>query len=116
GSLALMAQTGMGTAHQVQGFGIRWPVVQKTFERISSVLVLSGCIVGGPYLAPDFMLAERRIPDHYLLKILNCVSESLLRTRDSSQLVMRIDLIRVNLNCPFKALAGGIKFTSLLVN
>lgn len=111
-----MAQACMSAAHKVERFRIRGPVLQKAFKRIPCVFVLVGCIVCRSDLTPYFVLAVRRIAGNDLLKILNGVGESFLRPRYSPELVMRIDLVVIDLNCTFEAFTCCIKFASLLMD
>ena len=111
GRFALVAQARVGAAHKVERFRIGGPVVQKTFEGVPRIFVLSGCIVGCSYLAPYFVLAVSRIPRNDLLEILNRVTESLLRPRNAPQLVMRVNLFSINLDCTLETLTRRIKFT-----
>ena len=106
----------MCPAHEVKGFGIRRPALKKSFESVASVFKLRGSDIGCPNLAPDFMLGVRRIAGDYLLEVSDCISESLLPSRDASQLVMGVDFVIIYLHGPFKPFARRVKLSALLVD
>ena len=62
------------------------------------------------------MLTVCLIARHNLLEVLNRVGESFLLQCDASKLIVRIDLVFVDLNRAFKALARGFKLASLLMD
>src|SRR5215813_11854308 len=58
----------------------------------------------------------RRVPQHYLLEVADRLVISLLRARDATELVMRVDLLVIDGYRFFETLASRIQFSALLIN
>ena len=85
-------------------------------ERIARVFKLLGGNVGSADLAPNFVLAVRLIARHHLFEVFDRIGKSFLRARDAAQLVMRVDLIVVNLNSTLESFPRRFQLATLLMN
>src|SRR6476660_3044475 len=90
-------------------------MLQKLLECGPCIFILSCCDLGRGYFSPYFVLGVRRIARNDLLEVLNCVRVPLLRASDTTELVARVDFIRINLDSFFKSLASCIKLPARLM-
>ena len=77
---------------------------------------MSGGQIGRPDLAPDFVLRMGLIALHHLFEMADGFRQPTLRSRDSAQLIVRVQLVRIDINRALKALARLIQFSALLMN
>src|SRR2546423_14517985 len=89
---------------------------EKLIQRGACVFKLSGGDVGRSHLAPDFVLRMRRVSRDDLFEVLNRVSISFLLSRDASELITRVDLLRIDLQRAFKLFARLVQLTTALMN
>src|SRR5262245_44492122 len=106
----------MSAAHQIETFRIVGAAVQKPLERVTPVRILAGGNIGGANFAPDFVLSVKLIALHDLLEMADGVARAGLGARDASQLIMRILLVRIDVDGAMKTLARFVQFTALLMN
>ena len=83
----------MSAAHQVQALGIVRPPIEEFLQDIARVAVLTRGDIGRTNLAPDFMLSMRLVALHDLLEMDNRFRQSILRPRNATELIMRIQFI-----------------------
>ncbi len=80
------------------------------------VLELAGGQVGRAYLAPDFVLGMGLVTRDDLVEVVYGVGQSALLARYTTELVVRVHLIRVYLYGALETLAGFVQLAALLVN
>ena len=116
GRLLLVAKSRVGSANQIQTFGIIWPPVEKSFQRVAGVAILASGQIGCPNLAPNLVLRVRLLALHYLLEVADRFGRAILLAGNASELIMRIQFIRIYINRALKTFARLAKLTSLLMN
>src|SRR5438309_7957251 len=106
----------MRATHHIKPFRIHLPSIEKALQRVTCIIELAGSDVGGANLAPDFMLGVAVIAGHNLLEMGDRIRPAVLRARDSTQLVMRVNFIGIDMYRALEALARLIQLAALLVD
>ena len=72
-------------------------MIEKPFQHVARVAVLSGGDVGRTNLAPDLLLRVCLIALHNLLEVADGFGQTALGAGDASQLIMRIQLVLIEI-------------------
>src|SRR6267378_4456854 len=90
-------------------------MIKEPLEHLTRVAVLSGRNVSRANLAPDLLLRVRLITLHNLFEVADGLGQTTLSSGDAAQLVVCIQLFRVDVDRTLKTLARQIHFTALLM-
>jgi len=91
-------------------------VLEKLFECIARVFILFGGNVGRAHFGAKFRAGYATGHAPPPAEIFDGIGKAFLGTRDAPELVMRVDLFVVNLNCPLESFARRFQLAALLVN
>src|SRR5262245_47562879 len=99
-----------GQAAPVMALRIRRPLSQKSILHLQRIDILPGSIIDQGGFAPDLVMAVRRILFDDLLEVGDRIRQPALFAGDPSELIMSIDLSRIDLDRPPKRLDRGFEF------
>src|SRR5882724_437853 len=116
GGLLVVAEPGVRPADEIQRLRVVRPVVKKLFQHVTRVGELSGGNVGRANLAPNLLLRVSLIALHDLLEMADGFRQSALSAGDAAQLIMRIQLFRIDVDRALKSLARQIQLASRLMD
>src|ERR1700687_1829226 len=106
----------MRAADQIQSLGVVRTTVEKPLQRVACVAVLAGSDIGRADLAPNLMQCVRLIALDDLLEMSDGVGQTILGAGNAAQLIVRVQLFRIDVDGPMKTLARLIQFPALLMN
>jgi len=116
GGFLVIAQSGVRASHQVESLRVVGAAVEKLLQRITRVAVLSGSDISRANLAPDFVLRVELITLDNLLETRNRLRQTSLRARNQTELIMRVQFFRVDIDRALEAFARFTKLAALLMN
>src|SRR5713226_404638 len=105
----------MSAADQIQSLRIIRPSIEKSFQRVTRVAVLSRGDISRANLAPDFVQSMRLIALDDFLEMCDGIRQTILDAGNAAQLVMRVQFVRVDIDRAMKTLARLMNQTQVVM-